>query len=67
MNDAYGKELKGRRQRANLTQAELARKLRDDYNLTVAPRTIQKWEAGVFPRPRHRRALAAFFATEQAA
>lgn len=44
------------RERANLSQAEFAQQL------GVSLRTVQNWEAAqpTFPRPKHRRALAAF-------
>lgn len=51
----YGELLREARQRANLSQVELADKL------GVAPRTVQYWEAGrIVPQPRHRRALVEF-------
>ena len=39
------------RLQADLTQVELA------ALVGVAPRTVQYWEAGMMPRPKHRRAL----------
>lgn len=56
-----GPLLRERREAANLTQAELAGELK------VSARSVQAWEAGAVPRPKHRRALAAFFADEVAA
>lgn len=50
------------RQMAVLSQAELAERL------AVSPRTVQNWEAGMTPRPKHRRVLLAFLAeTEERA
>lgn len=47
---------------AVLSQAELAERL------AVSPRTVQNWEAGMTPRPKHRRVLLAFLAeTEERA
>ncbi len=48
--------LRAARNRANLSQRELARQLR------VTERTLQAWESGrVLPRPVHRRKLDRFF------
>jgi DNA-binding XRE family transcriptional regulator len=48
--------LREARRQANLTQAELARRL------GVSARTIQHWESGTTePQLRHKRILAAFF------
>ena len=41
---------------ANLSQVEAA------AEMGVSPRTWQGWESGRTPRPRHRRALVAWFA-----
>lgn len=49
-----GDELRAARETANLSQAELA------TAFGVATRTVQYWEAGKVPRPKHRRAIAAF-------
>lgn len=49
------------RERANLTQQELA------GHLGVSERSVQNWEAGTtFPRPSQRRALLAFIAEQGA-
>jgi transcriptional regulator with XRE-family HTH domain len=58
-----GPLLRERRELMLLSQKELAEKLK------VSVRSVQAWEAGTLPHPRHRRALAAFFAanTEEAA
>ena len=42
------------RDRVPLSQVELAQKL------GVSPRTVQGWEAGVIPQPKHRRAVLEF-------
>lgn len=47
-------ELRAARDAANLSQVELARQLE------VSPRTIQGWEAGRIPQPKHRRAVLDF-------
>ena len=47
-------EIRSARDRAILTQDELGRKL------GVSTRTIQGWEAGVIPQPKHRRAVLEF-------
>lgn len=44
-------EIRQARERASLSQVELAQRL------GVAPRTVQGWEAGRIPQPKHRRAL----------
>jgi len=55
LTDDLAAEIRRARLRANLSQAELARRL------GVAERTLQNWEAGAsFPWPRHRRKLAKF-------
>ncbi len=54
-------EIRAARDRLSLSQVELAQKL------GVSPRTVQGWEAGRVPQPRHRRALVEFLAEEQAA
>lgn len=51
-----GAALKERRDAANLSQRELAKEI------GVSLRSVQFWEAGSVPQPRHRRALEAFFA-----
>lgn len=58
MIDALTQDLSNRireaRQRANLSQREMA------ALLGVSERTLQGWEYGVIPQPRHRRRLAEF-------
>jgi DNA-binding transcriptional regulator YiaG len=49
-----GQELREAREEANLSQAELANRF------GVATRTVQYWEAGKVPRPKHRRLIVAF-------
>lgn len=53
--------LKAARERANLTQQELA-----DL-LGFSPRSVQNWESacGSFPRPSQRRAILAFIAEHE--
>lgn len=46
--------LRDAREAANLTQSELAERL------GVSMRSVQGWESGVRPQPRHRRLIAAF-------
>lgn len=53
-DEPLGETIKAARDRANISQVELAARL------GVAPRTVQYWEAGNVPQPRHRRALAEF-------
>jgi transcriptional regulator with XRE-family HTH domain len=50
-----GALLRERREAANLSQKDLAEKL------DVSRRSVQLWEAGQIPQPRHRRALIEFF------
>lgn len=50
--------LRKARDDALLTQAELA------ATFGVSERTLQNWEAGVMPRPKHRRALLAWLAEQ---
>jgi transcriptional regulator with XRE-family HTH domain len=45
---------KGRLEMAHLSQRELAKML------GVSTRTVQNWEAGKVPQPRHRRAIVSF-------
>jgi DNA-binding transcriptional regulator YiaG len=52
--------LRDARERAMLTQVELAQQL------NVSPRTVQNWEAGIVPQPKHRRVLAAFIEASEA-
>lgn len=47
-------EIREAREEAHLSQVELARQL------GVSPRTVQNWEAGKTPQPKHRRAVEAF-------
>lgn len=47
-------ELREARERSALSQVELAQKL------GVSPRTVQGWEAGRMPQPKHRRAVLDF-------
>jgi DNA-binding transcriptional regulator YiaG len=54
-------EIREAREQAHLTQVDLAAKL------GVSPRTVQGWEAGVIPQPKHRRLLAAFLDEVEAA
>lgn len=49
------------RDAASLSQVELAR------HLGVAVRTLQAWEAGTMPQPRHRRLVLAFIAEQEKA
>jgi len=56
----YAAALKEAREEANLSQGELAARL------GVSTRTVQNWEAGRTPQPKHRRAVAQFL-LEQAA
>jgi DNA-binding transcriptional regulator YiaG len=53
--------IKVARERANLSQVEFA------ALLGVSPRTVQYWEAGNLPQPKHRRAIAAFLDETEAA
>lgn len=46
-------EIRRTRDRLNLSQVDFAQRL------GVSPRTVQGWEAGRMPQPKHRRALAA--------
>jgi DNA-binding transcriptional regulator YiaG len=52
--DSLAEEIRVARDRAALSQVELAQKL------GVSARTIQGWEAGRIPQPKHRRALLEF-------
>jgi DNA-binding transcriptional regulator YiaG len=54
--EPFGQTVRIARERANLSQVEFAARL------GVAPRTVQYWEAGNIPQPKHRRAIAAFLA-----
>jgi DNA-binding transcriptional regulator YiaG len=47
-------QIREAREDAHLSQVELAREL------GVSPRTVQNWESGKTPQPRHRRAIASF-------
>jgi transcriptional regulator with XRE-family HTH domain len=51
---SFGEQLREAREAANLSQKELSDRL------GVSPRTVQYWEAGKIPQPKHRRAIAAF-------
>ncbi len=53
-------QLREARETRMLSQVELARQL------GVSPRTVQNWEAGRDPQPRHKRTVLAFI-TEAAA
>jgi DNA-binding transcriptional regulator YiaG len=61
--ETLDKALRRARKTANLSQVELA------ATLGVSYRTIQYWEAGGVPQPRHRRAIQEFLdeSEEQAA
>lgn len=50
----FAREMKEARVRAHLTQAALAERL------GVTTRSVQAWEAGVFPRASHRRLIVEF-------
>jgi DNA-binding transcriptional regulator YiaG len=52
--EPLGATIRLARDAAQLSQVEFA------HMLGVSPRTVQYWEAGKLPRPKHRRALAAF-------
>lgn len=54
--DELAQRIRDARAKALLSQAEAA------AELGVSVRTWQGWEAGTMPWPRHRRALAAWFA-----
>jgi transcriptional regulator with XRE-family HTH domain len=56
---ALAARLRTARDAANLSQAELA-----DL-LGVSTRTVQYWEAGKVPRPKHRRLILAFLESEE--
>lgn len=47
-------EIRTARDRASLSQAELAQMI------GVSARTVQNWEAGSIPQPKHRRAVLEF-------
>lgn len=51
LTQSLAAQLKSYRLRGDLTQKELA------ALVGVSVRTVQGWEAGTFPQPRHRRAL----------
>lgn len=53
-SSTFASRLRDAREAVHLSQVELAREL------GVAPRTVQNWEAGRTPQPRHRRAIIAF-------
>jgi transcriptional regulator with XRE-family HTH domain len=64
MEATYAAEIRALRTKHDLTQAEVAEGLREDFGLTISEKTYQRWETGQqYPRPRHRRVLAMFFAT----
>lgn len=52
----FAARLRAARIAAHLSQTELA------AQLGVAVRTLQGWEAGTFPQPKHRRKVVAFIA-----
>ena len=54
--DELAQRIRDTRREAMLSQVEAA------AELGVSPRTWQGWESGTNPLPRHRRALAAWFA-----
>lgn len=54
--DELAQRIRDARFAAHLSQVEAA------AELGVSPRTWQGWESGTMPWPRHRRALAAWFA-----
>lgn len=56
---SLAEKLKKARDTASLSQAELAERFE------VSQRTLQNWEAGVRPRPKHRRAVLAFIADQE--
>lgn len=58
LTQTLAKRIRDKRDRANLTQKELA----DELGVSI--RTLQGWEAGtVVPRARHRRVLSEFLDT----
>jgi transcriptional regulator with XRE-family HTH domain len=59
-DEPLGETIRRAREAANLSQVEFAARL------GVAPRTVQYWEAGNVPRPKHRRAIADFLEEEAA-
>jgi DNA-binding transcriptional regulator YiaG len=61
VNSPSADQLKAAREEANLTQAELATRL------GVSTRSVQHWEAGKVPQPKHRRAIASFLDEVEAA
>lgn len=55
-NYGFAQRLREAREGADLTQTELA------ALLEVSVRTVQNWEAGMVPQPKHRRRLKAWLA-----
>jgi transcriptional regulator with XRE-family HTH domain len=53
------RRVRARRESLHLTQAEAAEQL------GVSERTLQAWEAGTVPQPRHRRALAVWLTADE--
>lgn len=51
LTEQFVEKIRAARSDANLSQRELADRL------GVSVRTVQAWEAGTVPQPRHRRAL----------
>jgi len=52
--NSFADDLRAIRAQLDITQKELAQQF------GVSLRTLQNWEAGMEPRPRHRRAIRAF-------
>jgi DNA-binding transcriptional regulator YiaG len=61
LESSFSEAIRQGREQANLSQVELA------ALLGVSPRTVQYWEAGQIPQPKHRRAIAAFLDELEAA
>lgn len=58
---SFGDELREARDAYALTQQEIADRI------GVSTRTVQYWEAGNSPRPKHRRAIVEFLRSLEAA
>jgi len=52
--ESLADEIRNARDKVSLSQVELALKI------GVSPRTVQGWEAGRIPQPKHRRAVLEF-------